>query len=46
MAIGILMVLLILLPLYCCIVQGKKEEVMIHRLYLEMQEKIVRKDGA
>lgn len=45
MAIGLIVALLILLMLYCCIVQGKKGDEVIDKLYLEIQEKTPGKDS-
>ena len=44
MAIGFIVALLILLLLYCCIVQGKKGDEMIDKLYWEIRHKTSGKD--
>lgn len=44
MAIGLIVALLILLMLYCCVVQGKKGDEMIDKLYWEIRHESSGKD--
>jgi len=44
MAIGIIAALIILLMLYCCVVQGKKADNAIDRLYWDVRGNDIGKD--